>query len=231
MAAGHRAGEGDETDARIGDHAGGLVVAEMQELEDALRQAGGLEGLGIALGDERRLLRHLQDHRVAGEDRRHDGIHRGEPGIVPRRDDEHDADRLAADESPVFVNDHIRKCALGDRAHVHRPLLEAATDLVRRVGDRPAHLPRELFTDGVRTRDAPFDHSPHDRHAVRYGDVLPDFLCFCCLVQRVLDPGRRGERALDDDRAVDGTDRALDLIRHRPSRVLRGRASSCQASP
>ena len=63
-----------------------LLVVEVQELEHAVGQAGGLERLGVALGDERRLLRHLEDHAVAGEQRGHDRVHRGEPGIVPRRE-------------------------------------------------------------------------------------------------------------------------------------------------
>ena len=55
-----------------------------------------LERLGEALADEQRLRGMLEDHRVAGHQRRHDGVDRGEIGIVPRRDDEHDAERLAA---------------------------------------------------------------------------------------------------------------------------------------
>ena len=43
-AAGHRAGEGDEVDARIADHALGVLVREVQHLEDAVRQAGGAAG-------------------------------------------------------------------------------------------------------------------------------------------------------------------------------------------
>ena len=51
LPAGDRAGEGDVSDARIRDHARGVGVAHVQELECARRQAGGREGLAVALRD------------------------------------------------------------------------------------------------------------------------------------------------------------------------------------
>src|SRR5262245_50948055 len=50
MSAGDRAREGDEIDARVLDDAGGVVMAQMQELEEMLRQAALGEGVGKALG-------------------------------------------------------------------------------------------------------------------------------------------------------------------------------------
>jgi hypothetical protein len=48
MAARDRTREGDETDPRIFDHFGDLIVVDMQELKDSVRQARGLEGLGVS---------------------------------------------------------------------------------------------------------------------------------------------------------------------------------------
>ena len=95
-----------------------LIVIDVQVLEDAVGQAGGRERFGVALGDERRLLRHLQDHAVAGEDRRDDRVDRGEPGVVPRREHEHDAERLAPDEALeilLWLDRDVGERALGDR--------------------------------------------------------------------------------------------------------------------
>ena len=73
----------------------GLLVAEHEILEEALRQPGFVGGRLEALADEQRLRGMLQEHGVAGHQRRKDRVAGGEIGIVPRRDDEHDADRLA----------------------------------------------------------------------------------------------------------------------------------------
>ena len=115
-----------------------LLVVEVQELEHAVGQAGGLERFGVALGDERRLLRHLEDHGVAGEQRGHHRVHRGEPRIVPRRDDEHDAERLAADEALEAClsarRDRSASAASAMPAMYSARSLEAAPDLVRACG-------------------------------------------------------------------------------------------------
>src|SRR5512145_3446799 len=116
----------------------------MQELEYPRRQAHRLERLGVALGDERSLRRHLEDDAVAGEERGHHGVHRGEPGVVPRRDDEHHPERLAADEAleAVFLPYvEIPERLLGDVAHVERTLVEAALELAGRLAHRASHLP------------------------------------------------------------------------------------------
>ena len=54
---------------------------------------------GEALADQQRLRGVLEDHRVARHQRRHDGVDGGEVGIVPRRDDHDDAERLACSRS------------------------------------------------------------------------------------------------------------------------------------
>src|SRR5213076_1045751 len=141
MAAADRAGEGDEADAGVGDDARRRLVIDVEELEHAIRQAGGCESLAVALGDEGRMLRHLQDHRVAGEERRHDGVHRGEPGVVPRREDQPHAERLAPDEAleaRFFFNRKISESLFGDTAHVLDALMKAAADLAGALRDRAA---------------------------------------------------------------------------------------------
>ena len=71
----------------------------MQELEYAFGQAGGLERFRVALGDERRLRRHLQDHAVARQQRRNHRVHGSQPWVIPGGDDQHHAERLTPDEA------------------------------------------------------------------------------------------------------------------------------------
>ena len=71
---------------------GGRVVEE-DVGEQPLRQVR--EGLRQPLAGERGLARVLQHHRVAGDQRRDDGVDRGQERVVPGRDDEDDAERLA----------------------------------------------------------------------------------------------------------------------------------------
>ena len=78
-----------------GDQLLRLRVAEHEVLEEPLRQAGLVGRRLKALADEKRLRGVLQEHGVAGHQRREDRVAGGEVRIVPRRDDEHDAERLA----------------------------------------------------------------------------------------------------------------------------------------
>ena len=102
-AAGDRAGEIDVVDLAGADQLLRLLVRHDQILEQTLGQTGPLERLGEALTDEQRLRRMLEDDGVAGDQRRHDGVDGGEIGIVPRRDDDHHAERLARDIAPEAV--------------------------------------------------------------------------------------------------------------------------------
>ncbi len=52
----------------------GLGMVEHDVLEQALRQAGLVEGLLETFADKQRLRGVLEDHRVAGHQRRHDGV-------------------------------------------------------------------------------------------------------------------------------------------------------------
>ena len=162
MAAGHRAGECDEADAGIGNQARHLIVIHVQKLEHALRQSGCVKRLGVTLGHQRRLRRHFEDDRVAGKKRRYYGVHRCEPGVVPRRDDQDHPERIAADESPepdFRTGVHIGERAFGDARHVRDPLLEAAADFHGGMGDGAPHLAGEFFTQLLCSIDAPGRHA------------------------------------------------------------------------
>ena len=175
VAAGDRAGERDEVDQRRGDHSRRLVMGAVHELEHALRQSGVLERLGEALRAQRRLIRVLQHHGVAGHERGHHRVHRGEIGVVPRRQHQHHAERLAADEAAEAVlrpGIEVRQCLRCDRHHVARTLLEAA-HLAGRLADRPAHLPGDLLGDLLLACDECVDEARHDRGALGERHLLP----------------------------------------------------------
>ena len=92
-----RAGEADLIDRAGGDQLRRVVMRQRQRAEQAFRQAGFVHRLLEAVADQQRLRGVLQEHGVAGHQRRHDRIDRRQIRIVPRRDGEHDADRLARD--------------------------------------------------------------------------------------------------------------------------------------
>ncbi len=89
--AGDRAGEGDEIDLRTGDEGLRCQVIEVKILENASRQPGGTERLVEAFGCQWRLMRVLEDDRIAGEDCRHHRVDRRQQRIVPRRHHQDDA--------------------------------------------------------------------------------------------------------------------------------------------
>ena len=94
-----RAGEGDEADARVANHALGVGVREVQNLHYSLGKAGLAEAGGELFRAQRRLGRMFQDHGVARHERRHDAVYGDQVWIVPRGDRQHDAERLATDEA------------------------------------------------------------------------------------------------------------------------------------
>jgi len=177
----------------------------MQELEDALRQSAFPERLREALGAEWGLRRMLEDHRVPGHERRHNRVHRRQIGIVPGRDDEDDADRIAPDESVKagFLADIEVLQRLGrDLDHIARPLLEAA-HLAGRLRERPAHLPADLLGDLRLSGDEGVDRAAQHRLPLAQGDVAPLSRGLAGAGERRLDlrPGR--QLALHIDAAVD----------------------------
>jgi len=103
-AAGHGTGETDEIHFRRADHALGRFVRGMQVLKHALGKTGGTESFGKPLGHQRRLGRVLEQHDVAGQQRRHDGIDRRQQRIIPRRDHQHDTHRVAPYEARETID-------------------------------------------------------------------------------------------------------------------------------
>ncbi len=172
-------------------HARDVVVPRVQILKDVGWKSRGVECLGVALRDERRLGRHLQDHAVPRHDRGYNGIHRRQVRIVPRGEHQHDAERLPADEATearTIAGIEIRQRFCRDIDHVGGALLESATNLERRVGDRPSHLPRQLRAQLV----GPLDHPRH--HPSAYGGAflerrrLPVSLHVAGALERGIDP-------------------------------------------
>ena len=114
-----RAGEADLVDHAGGDQSGCVVVRKRERAEQALRQPCFVHRGLKAIPDQQRLGGVLEQHRIAGHQRGHHGVHRGEIRIIPRRDREHDTDRLARDVAPEALlrlgNDVAS--ALGERDH------------------------------------------------------------------------------------------------------------------
>src|ERR1700728_3620868 len=67
----------------------------MQVLEDMVRHARTGKGLGKTLRAQRRLVGVLEHDRIAAKKRGPDRVHGCQIGIVPRRDDDDDPDRIA----------------------------------------------------------------------------------------------------------------------------------------
>ena len=161
-----RSGEDDEIDPRVGDHRGHVVVGGDDVLEHTVRNTRGREGGTHALGAQQRLGGVLEHHRVARQQGRYQRVHGAQVGVVPRGDDQHRAQRVAADElleSLRRIDWNVGEPLAGDRDHVPRPLLEAAPDLVAAVPHRAAHLvcqlDRDLVGDGLHVDDHPLAQS------------------------------------------------------------------------
>jgi hypothetical protein len=125
-------------------------MVEDDVLEDVLRHPALVERVGQPFAHEDRLARVLQHHRVPGDQRRHDGVDRGEVGVVPRCDDEDEAVGLALDppvEAVRRFSDHGGEGLCGDPGHVGGALVHAA-EFAAEAG-RAAHLPGEFLDDAV----------------------------------------------------------------------------------
>ncbi len=97
--------------------------------------------------------------------------------------------------------------------HEAGALLEAA-DLGRRVADRAAHLARELGGDFSLSRDEGIDRAGEQRRALGDPQRAPGGLGGACPLEGRLDLAPAGQRALEQDLAVDRGDHA-DSISHR----------------
>ena len=140
-----RAGEGELVDVQVAAErlAGGLAEAG-EDVEHAVRDARLGGQLGERERDDRRLLRGLEDDRVARRQRRAELPGRHQQRVVPRHDQPDHADRLARDERerrrsrrPDLAVDLVDR--LGEVAEVGR----RAVDLALRAADRLAHVERD----------------------------------------------------------------------------------------
>ncbi len=215
VAALDRTRERHEVDAVGRDERLGVRVRNVQHLHHAFGQAGRGEALGEALGDERRLARMLEDHGIAGEDRGHQGVHRRQERVVPRRDHEHDAERLLPDETRealararLHVGETIRR-----QRHHRLGALAHALHFRRRVAHRPAHLARELCADLLLPRQHRGDEAAADRDAARERHGAPRALGLTRGGEHNGDRGAARKRTPRDDAAVDRRD-DFDFVGH-----------------
>ena len=149
-AAGNRAGKIDVVDPSRADQLLGLLMGHDQIVKETLGQASAPKRLGQPLAYQQRLRGVLQDDRIAGEQTGHDGVDRGEIRIVPRRDDHHDADRIARDiaaEAHFFRRVVRPQHLLGHCHDGARTLLDAS--LFAAIANGPSHLPGKLDGDVV----------------------------------------------------------------------------------
>ncbi len=123
----------------------------MNQVDDARREAGFLEQLDQPLADGRRVLRRLEDGRVAFHQARPEHPQRHGEGEVPRRDDGDDAPRLAAHEG-VLLGD-FRGQHFADRhpagAEDVLDHVQAFDDLGPALGDDLAALAGHQLGQGV----------------------------------------------------------------------------------
>ena len=122
-----------------------LLADAGEERQHAGREAGVEEDLDEPQRDPRRLLRRLEHHRVAGDERGGDHASRDREREVPRRDHDADAARLVEVRVPLAGRlEHW--CAF---AHAHR-----LAPVVLAEVDRFAHV-----RVGLRERLAGFEHA------------------------------------------------------------------------
>ncbi len=190
------------------------LMRHVQDLEYVLGEIRLFEAGGEVFRDQRRLAGVLHHHRVAGEDRRQNGVQRGHVGEVPGRQIEHNAQRLAADEaleaflrSDVDIGQHPRR----DIDHVAGALLEAA-HLARPVADRPSHLPGEQFRHARRVGHHRIGEGGHRCGSARRPARPPVALRGAGALQRGEHGLVIGERTLGIDRAVDRRDDAQSCV-------------------
>ena len=140
-----RAGEGELVDVHVAaERLTGGLAEPGEDVEHAVRHARLGGQLRERERDDRRLLRGLEDDRVAGRQRRAELPGRHQDRVVPRHHQPDDADRLARDERERggpgradLAVDLVDR--LGEVAEVRR----RAVDLALGAADRLAHVERD----------------------------------------------------------------------------------------
>ncbi len=187
----------------------------MQMLEHAVRDTGGIEGCAEAFGAQRRLMRMLEDHRIAGNQGRQHGIDGGEVGIIPGRHHRDDAERNPLDpalEAGLGRGHHGGERFRGRLEHVARAFLEAA-HLARRVANGAAHLPGDFGGNVGGLGDEGIDGLAQGLAACIQRQGRPGRLRRAGHFKRAIDARRGLERAFDVNAAVDGTN-GLQCLAH-----------------
>ena len=181
-AARDRAGERDVVHAPGADQLRRRAVIERDRRDEAVRHIGARERVGEVAAAERREPGVLDQHGIAGEERRDDHVDGDEERVVPRGDVERDAQRLVADEALEAVlrrerlvgERRLRQPAHGLRAIDHR------ADLVLGLLERLAHLAGDVEGDLVGHRPERGDHLAHGAHALGHRHAAPVALRRAC---------------------------------------------------
>jgi ParB family chromosome partitioning protein len=138
-----RAGDADLVDVHVqAERLADLLAHAVDDVEHAGRAARFHEQLGHKVGRQRRLLGRLQDHGVAGGERRRHLPRRHHQRVVPGHDGADDADRLPQDHLELAVRG-VGDVAvdLVDRLAEELQGLRRSRDVaVQHVGDRLAHV-------------------------------------------------------------------------------------------
>ena len=232
-AARDRAGERDVVDLPRADERGGRVVVERHRRHQAGRHVGAREGVGEVAAAERRQPGVLDQHGVAREQRRHDHVDGDQERIVPGRDVEHDAQRLAADEP---VESRLGREGLVGERRLRQPAhrlgaVDHRVDLVPRLLEGLPHLPGDVDRDLIRHGPERGHHLPHGLHAPGHRHPAPLPLGRAGSGDDGLELGRGrvrdlAERRLGrgiDQRVVRGHGRELSAVRWVPTRPQPGR--------
>jgi len=206
-----RPGEGNEIHARVTDDALRVGMAHVQCLERSLRQPCLTQALFKPFCAQRCLRRVLEHDDVARHERRHDAVHGNQVRVIPRGDGEHHAEGLAAQEAmePRLGTDVDVGEGLGrDGDHV-TGAFERPAHFVRRIADRPTHLPGQFLCDVIAMRLECVAKAFEDCRALSHGYRAPDALGEACGREGSLYLDGRGEGPLDVDASVDRGDGAL----------------------
>ena len=206
----HRASEHACSYATATEHTRSHLVACVQMLEGALGQACGVEGALKLLGNQRRLTGVLENDGIASQERRHDRIHRREPGIVPGRHDKHRSHRKAAHETAEagFLRHlEICKALFGQHAHGTRALLYTGK-LACAEADRTADLQGQFIDESLFLRAQSLEKPLHGCAPFVEGHASPDGKRRFGSIKRRADRCCIGQRSLAEDFAVDRRDSA-----------------------
>ena len=128
----------------------GRAVIEVQRGEQMLRQANPVHRRLKTFADQKGLGGVLQNHGIACQQRRNDGVDGREIRVVPRRNHQHDPHRHALDhavEAGPLGGHRRRQRLVGEFDQPAEAFLETAQ--LAAVAHRPAHLHRELGNDLV----------------------------------------------------------------------------------